>query len=570
MATRRTAGRMVLGLLGIGLALALAARARAQGPRPVFLPPSATEAPAAPAPIPTQPTLAPPVPPAVDARLRELEAANQRLQKQVEQLTRSHERTQSKEQRRTSPDHQAGAPEAFAGSSLRPIRPSKHEPEEEEPQRGPYEPNMKSVNRYIKTDFSNGLRWYTADDFFDLTFHNLTQAEFRQFSPEGDPLHSQFFVPRQRWYFEGKVSDYVNYYTVINRGYASLDVLDAWADINVDRKMLQFRVGRMKTPFTYEYIKIAENDLIAPERSLFVGNFATNRQIGAMAHGILLDDRLEYAFGVFNGPRRSFQDMNSPMDYIAFVNTRPFLHSDIPWLANLNLGGSFLYGRERNILGPQALRTANDQSGGGGVALLSPTFLAYNEKVFENGPRAQWSADVTYYYRSLGILLGYQGGFANYSFSDKPIPVPEDVLLGVSDFSGTDNPVHKSVPMVGWNVAVFYFITGEQVTRRRHLLEPINHFGLHDGHWGWGAVELFGRFSNLQLGHQVFSYGFADPTLWTNRASTTDIGFNWYWNHYIKFTFDWQHAMYGSPVYLAPGQMTRHEDLFWFRTQIFF
>lgn len=568
MATSRAAACAILGVISVGLGLGLVSRAHTQTPRAVFLAPAAVEAPAVPVPVPVQaptaapPTLDPPVPAAVDNRLRQLEKANQKLQQQILKLT-------EEQQRSTEPGARSTNSRLGGIGSQRVTPPSKHE-EEEAPERGPYSVNMKSVNRAIKTDFSNGLRWYTADDFFDLTFHNLTQAEFRGFSPEGDPLHSQFFVPRQRWYFEGKVSDYVNYYTVINRGYASLDVLDAWADINVDRKMLQFRVGRMKTPYTYEYIKIAENDLIAPERSLFVGNFAPNRQMGAMAHGVLLDDRLEYAFGSFNGPRRSFQDFNSPMDYIFFLNTRPFLHSDIPLLANLNLGGSVVYGRARNPLGPQALRTANDQSGGTSVALLSPTFLAFEENVFENGPHAQWSGDVTYYYRSLGILLGYQAGFQNYSFSDKPIPIPEGAQLGASAFAGTDNPVHRKVPIMGWNAAVFYFITGEQVTRRRHLLEPINHFGLHDGHWGWGAVELFGRFSNIQLGHQIFSYGFADPTLWTNRASMTDIGFNWYWNHYIKFTFDWQHAMYGSPVYLAPGQTTRQEDLFWFRTQVFF
>ena len=50
-----------------------------------------------------------------------------------------------------------------------------------------------------------------------------------------------------------------------------------------------FRIGRMKTPYLYEYFSIAEGDLIAPERSLFAGNLAVNRQIGAMFLGELFE-----------------------------------------------------------------------------------------------------------------------------------------------------------------------------------------------------------------------------------------------------------------------------------------
>ncbi len=422
---------------------------------------------------------------------------------------------------------------------------------------------------YIKSDFSNGLRWYTTDDFFDLTFHNLTQVEYRDFDPTGTILHDQFFVPRQRWYFEGKISPLANYYTVINRGYGSIDILDCWGDINIDPTMLQVRVGRMKTPFSYEYIKVSENDLIAPERSVFIGNFSTNRQIGAMAHGILFDSRFEYAAGVFNGQRRSFEDYNSGEDMIFFFNTRPFLKEDyVPWLQNVNLGGAYVIGSERNPLSPNALRTANDLTESSATGTMSPTFLSFNPGVFENGPRAQWSADLAYYYGSLGLMAAYQGGYQSYATNMSPA-LPPSVLASGPSFTA-NSPHYTAVDIAGWNVTAFYFLTGEQITRRKNLVEPINPLGTHNGFYGIGAVELFARVANIQLGNNIFSSGFADPKLWTNRATVTDIGFNWYLNHFIKFTVDWQHAMYGSPVWMANGQYTRHEELFWFRTQLFF
>ena len=45
----------------------------------------------------------------------------------------------------------------------------------------------------------------------------------------------------------------------------------------------------MKTPYLYEYFSIAEGDLIAPERSLYAGNLAGNRQVGAMFLGELFE-----------------------------------------------------------------------------------------------------------------------------------------------------------------------------------------------------------------------------------------------------------------------------------------
>jgi len=34
--------------------------------------------------------------------------------------------------------------------------------------------------------------------------------------------------------------------------------------------------------------------------------------------------------------------------------------------------------------------------------------------------------------------------------------------------------------------------------------------------------------------------------------------------------FDWQHAFYNREVFMSDSKFTRHNDLYWFRTQIFF
>lgn len=448
-----------------------------------------------------------------------------------------------------------------------------------------YQPDLEAKRRKVSTTFGNGLTWRTDDDYFELRFHNLTQVDARMFNPAGDPLHDNFFIPRQRWYFQGHVSEYIDYYTVINRGYGPLDLLDAFADIklgDIDKEKLQFRVGRMKTPYTYEYIKISENDLIAPERSVYVGNLAGNRQMGGMFHGQLLEKRFEYALGLFNGPRRSFQDFNNGKDLYWFMNTKPFLKTRIEALKELNLGGSFNFGNERNPAQPFSLRTANDQSSSSAAANLSPTFFRFNPNAFENGIRMQWSGDLAYYYKSFGCIAGYQGGYQDYSISKVTIPSRENIHLGTDEFTGIGSPIHTRVRSTGYSVAMFYFLTGEEITRRVELLEPrrplgeISHVRGEESEKGrLGAVELFARFANLHLSDNVFSstaFGvpLADPTTSANNANVTDIGFNWYLNHYVKLTFDWQYAAYNRPVLLTTTTTTGFNNLFWFRTQVFF
>jgi len=428
----------------------------------------------------------------------------------------------------------------------------------------PYRPDMPPQKRKISTYFADGLTWRSNDNYFQLTFHNLTQFDLRVFQPTGDPLVDSFVLPRQRWYFTGHVSNYVRYYTVINRDYGPLDVLDAFADFSLagnatnerdaDREALEVRVGRMKTPYTYEYVKMAENDLIAPERSVFVANLSGDRQLGAMAHGRLLEQRLEYAVGVFNGQRNSFQDFNNGKDLYTFFNSTPFLLTGMEALRQLNLGGSFNFGREHNSLSPNALRTANQVNSSTAVGSVSPGFLTFNPGDIENGPRMQWSADVAYYYRSLGILSGYQGGFQDYSTS-------------------AATPLRTRVPMSGYQVTLFYFLTGEEISPR--LLEPRRPLGRVDGVRGEnptrriGAIELFSRFANLHMGADVLTSGLATSTS-ANNANVTDVGVNWYLNAYVKLTLDWQYGAYNRPVALTTTGTTSFNNLFWFRSQIYF
>jgi phosphate-selective porin OprO/OprP len=74
----------------------------------------------------------------------------------------------------------------------------------------------------------------------------------------------------------------------------------------------------------------------------------------------------------------------------------------------------------------------------------------------------------------------------------------------------------------------------------------------------------------MRLGNAVFTNGLVDPTQWSNHANVTDIGVNWYPNHYTKLTFDWQYSDFGNAVNWGPGQTSSFCNLFWLRAQLFF
>ena len=410
-------------------------------------------------------------------------------------------------------------------------------------------------SRLGKFTIGRGLRFTSDDDEFQLVFHDLTQAELRNFPGAGDqsPLKTQFFIPRQRWYFTGRATKDVEYYTVINRGYGSLDLLDAFIDFKYFGPKLVFRAGRTKTPVSYEYYQIAEGDLIAPERSIYTGNLSGNRQNGFMFLGQILEKRAEWALGVFNGPRRSFGDFNNDKDIFAFFNFRPFEKSGIKLLEIMNFGGEFDYGDEHNPLQPNIFTTANDQSSTTSdqvVQSLSPAFFQFNNNVNENGTRTHHAAWVAWYYKSFNVLAQYDGGYQNYS-------------LGSSIYR---NQVEQS----GYFVQMYYFLTGEQIKRRVDVT-PNRNFSFRNGRiQGPGAIELHARFAEFAMSKNVFSSGLADPNLWTNQVEAIDFGVNWYPNQYTKVYLDWQHSVFGTPVTNGPDAFHRKADLVWLRFQLFF
>jgi phosphate-selective porin OprO/OprP len=354
-----------------------------------------------------------------------------------------------------------------------------------------------------------------------------------------------------RLYFSGRMTKPIEYQLSLQKSTNSLDLLNAYINFHYDDR-LQVRFGRFKASYTYEWYKMSIWEMSTPERSLFAANFGPNRQVGLMGWGFLFKERLEYAVGMFDGPRNSYQDFNYAKDVMGLIDYKPFYQTDGP-LKNWGFGGSLDHGLQNNPAVPAVLRTStsgspNATTATSGDNLIAVPFLAFNNNVRERGDRSLGELHTTYFYKSLGLVGIWDFGNNDYSQT-----------------GATARPVH--LPVGGYMLQASYMLTGE-TRQRQALVDPKRPFDIRKGKFGLGAFELYCRYSEINIGRQVFTGGLADPNLWTNRADMVDVGVNWYLNRWVKFYVDWEHAMFAQPVEYGNG-LQKTSDLVWLRLQIY-
>jgi phosphate-selective porin OprO/OprP len=410
------------------------------------------------------------------------------------------------------------------------------------------------LNAYY--DFENGgIYLDTLDKEFSFAVSGLVQLDGMLYArPTPGVATSGFYNPATWIIFKGHATEPIFWDFSFQNYYDTVALLDAYINFNYDPRF-QVQIGRFKTPYGYEFYHMALWDLMAPERSLFANNYSSGRRFGLMGHGDLFDERLEYALGAFNSQRNSLRPFNNRLDFEAFLNFKPFYDREEGfWLRNLQFGGSVDLGNGNQSPVPELLRTNQGDGGAQFESTLASSaasvpFLGLSPDVLERGPRALWEAHLAYYLGGLSLVTAAEGGHESYS-------------------NGPTAPVVR-IPVDGWFVQAGYLLTGETI-HDRTTIRPLHPFDLREGCQGLGAWEVTARYSQLDLDSRIFTAGLADPSLWTNHAKLVDVGVNWYLNQFVRVTFDWEHAMFGSPVFSSSGQFRRSSDLFWLRAQLFF
>jgi phosphate-selective porin OprO/OprP len=404
----------------------------------------------------------------------------------------------------------------------------------------------------VKARFGDGFQLLSQDERFELRLRLLSQMDAKLFTPsDQEPARSGMYIPRFRVYFEGQLTDPFQYELSLQRSIeGAFDILDANVNVRLSQGF-QVRFGRGLVPYSYDWYDHLEQYFVAPERGLFPLNFGLSRQSGIMLWGDVWDNRIRYALGGFAGQLTGLAEVNNGRDLVGYLNIRPFADKEAGRLQGLYYGGSFAVGRQAYPVEPIPLRTSiqsseNDEA----AAAASSVFLDMFPGVVASGAR-----------RSAALHAGWYG--AGFSLET-------EAYLAQCRLLREDTDTTALIPATGYNVTLGYFLTGEAPLSRGPL-DPVRPFTARGG-TGPGALEPFARYSRLDMSRKVFDYGFADGNRWSNTAGIIDVGVNWYWNRYIRWTFDWQHASFGSPILIneSKGLYSRTLDLFWLRCQVYY
>lgn len=129
------------------------------------------------------------------------------------------------------------------------------------------------------------------------------------------------------------------------------------------------QVGQFDAPFTLEN-RTSDKYFDFMERSLTVRAFGvpSNKEVGAMVHGLLPSKVLYYSVGVFNGDGQNFKNVDNGADLIGRAWVAPFAAAGIKDLEDAEIGGSVWLGTRKNGL-PLA-----KQSTQGDLKFLDPGF----------------------------------------------------------------------------------------------------------------------------------------------------------------------------------------------------
>ena len=272
------------------------------------------------------------------------------------------------------------------------------------------------------------------------------------------------------------------------------------------------------------------------ERAL-PSELAPNRDIGVQLQGEFANSEVSYAIGVFNGAvdgrDAATTNPDNDFEYAGRLFFEPF-KNDANALSGLGfgIGGSIgdKHGSGNNFL--PRYRTPGQLQ-----------FFGYLTTVLADGQQTRFSPEGYYYRGGFGLLAEY-------------IVSKQAVRVGA---------VREDISNKAWQTTASYVLTGED-TGYRGVLKPSRPFA-PGKNGGWGAFELVGRYSVLEVDEAAFPL-FANPSTSANQANSWTLGVNWYLNSNLKLVVNYLHTSFEGGA--AAGADRESEKALFSRLQVAF
>jgi phosphate-selective porin OprO/OprP len=393
----------------------------------------------------------------------------------------------------------------------------------------------------------NGFSFSSADSNFVTQIHGLVQADSRTFFHDGNINGNDgFLLRRARPIFTGTVFKNFDYNFTPDFGGSVVQIQDAYLNYRYAPEF-QVQAGKFKSPVGLEQLQ-SDPATSFNERSL-VTDLVPNRDLGIALKGDLLDGAASYTAGIFDGaPDYSGTTANaSVQDDKGFAGRLFFL----PWKntsVNALRGLGFGVGGSYNVNHPST-NTAT------GLTAAYTTdgqqkFFTYNSGVGASGGTWRVSPQAYYYYGPLSLLAEYVVDSQRVSLLTKKGKNSADLQNNAWEVTG------------GW------VLTGEDASYSG--VTPLHPFDPRANQWG--ALQVVGRFAQLNVDRNAFSGGFASSAKSADTATAWSVGLNWYLNKNIRANLSYSHTTFdGFTGKASPGVIpAQAENVLFSRLQLSF
>jgi phosphate-selective porin OprO/OprP len=381
----------------------------------------------------------------------------------------------------------------------------------------------------------DGFGIKSSDNAFQLRFRAHVQADSRWF--DDDTGRDQFLMRRVRPILEGTLYEKFGFRLMPDLAGSSLQLLDAYVDANL-YTAFKIRAGKFKGPVGYERLQ-SPADLLMMERA-FPTQLVPNRDIGVQLSGDLFNGTLSYQAGIFDATvdgNSTDGDNNNGKDFEARLFASPFKNTGWDPMRGLGIGFAYTEGSQAG-----SATTSNLPR------FLTPgqnAFFAYASGAFADGDRTRYVPQFYYSWGPFGLL-------GEYVISEQEI---------------TRSTNSRKISNSAWGLTATYLLTGEDATSRGVV--PRKPFRLKEG--TWGAFELVGRISELDVDDDVFegsaALRLADPGTQASKATDYGIGLNWYLSRSYRLMFNYEQTSFDGGA--DGGADREHEKVFMTRIQLY-
>ena len=398
--------------------------------------------------------------------------------------------------------------------------------------------------------YNSGFGIQSSDGKNKIQLGGLIQLDNRQYFEKNQGDVNGFDVRRIRPIIQGTIDGIYDFKFQPEYGdnkAAGSSTNSGIADAYINARFkpwMQLQIGKFAPDVGLERLESSNfNKFI--ELSTISNNILPNRDIGISLHGNVLNGKVYYAIGVYQGvvdggDAVTSQSYNGNRDYAVRLFTTPF-KGDGSILSGIGIGLAATFGDAyQSSSAPNSSGLPIYRSGG-----QQSAFFTYGSGVNADGSRTRISPQAYYYIGPFGLIAEYA-------------EVTQDVSNSSRVKKGT---LHNDA----WQLTGSWFFTGEMTTHNDPV-SPLTPFNL-DGD-GWGAFELVARYQETNIDSRALSDGWAQDTLaiglLASSAKAWGAGINWYLTKNVKFAANYELTTYEKFV----SQLTTRADEQYLLTRI--